>query len=382
MSRSFSRPRCWTGRRSTRHFRCWAKARLLAQSLGLAAQPTAGPSTLRLRSILGAIRYNRVEGVSSGVGFDQPLGDGYIWNAVLRAGTADRRLSGDMRIGRTNSISTWHLAGYSTITAANDWGDPFTLSSSLAGLLWAGDDAFYYRAFGLELGGETTEALPEVSTTLRSLWRLFADRQSAVATGADYSLSGASRPNIVATAGNYLGASAWRRSTWGDNVRGLRASTNSRLEVAAGRATNGTTTVYDRAALDLSLSRGVAGPLIAGMALGAGSSVGTVPVQRQWYFGGPQTVRGERADTLQHGNAYWLARPELAVDFGVVRPALFADLGVVGDRARIMRPSSAGRPLAGAGAGVAIGDGLVRVELARGFHPTKRWTIQMIANAL
>src|SRR5262249_48427398 len=96
-------------------FPALGEARVLAQSPGLAAQPFAGLSAPRARSILGLTRYNRVEGISSGVGFDQSLGDGYIWNAVLRAGTADRRLSGDMRVGRTNSISTWHLAGYSTI---------------------------------------------------------------------------------------------------------------------------------------------------------------------------------------------------------------------------------------------------------------------------
>jgi hypothetical protein len=71
----------------------------------------------------------------------------------------------------------------------------------------------------------------------------------------------------------------------------------------------------------------------------------------------------------------------MGADFSGVRPSLFADVGDVGDRTRIMRPSSAGRPLSGVGTGVAFGDGLVRVDLARGIYPRKQWRIEIVVDA-
>ena len=48
------------------------------------------------------------------------------------------------------------------------------------------------------------------------------------------------------------------------------------------------------------------------------------------------------------------------------RVALFSDLGCVGPRSAI---SSVGRPLSGAGVGLSGFDGLIRLDVARGFYP-------------
>jgi outer membrane translocation and assembly module TamA len=52
--------------------------------------------------------------------------------------------------------------------------------------------------------------------------------------------------------------------------------------------------------------------------------------------------------------------------------ALFSDLGWVGDRSAM---SSVGRPLSGAGVGVSGFDGLIRLDVARGFFPRKQTRI-------
>jgi hypothetical protein len=52
------------------------------------------------------------------------------------------------------------------------------------------------------------------------------------------------------------------------------------------------------------------------------------------------------------------------------RPALFYDIGWAGRRADVADP---GRPLSGAGAGLSLLDGLLRVDVARGIWPERRW---------
>jgi len=60
-----------------------------------------------------------------------------------------------------------------------------------------------------------------------------------------------------------------------------------------------------------------------------------VPPQRRWYLGGTQTIRGQRPDTAQSGNVFWLTRAEIGKDVGAFRGSVFGDVGWVGDRTRM-----------------------------------------------
>ncbi len=100
------------------------------------------------------------------------------------------------------------------------------------------------------------------------------------------------------------------RGNYGEDPDGFRVLSDVRLEAAAGDS------AYGRGALEFTASDGL-GPLAGAITLSGGSSVGALPAQRLWYLGGAQTVRGQRPDTLQRGNAYWLTRTEL----GLKRPA-------------------------------------------------------------
>jgi hemolysin activation/secretion protein len=120
--------------------------------------------------------------------------------------------------------------------------------------------------------------------------------------------------------------------------------------------------------------------LLGAVTLSGGTSVGTVPVQRLWYLGGAQTVRGQRPDTSLSGNAYWLTRSELAYDLGGYRPSLFTDIGWTGDRERLYK-NDIGRPMSGVGVGSSFMDGLIRFDVARGLYPEKRWRVDMYVEA-
>ena len=113
------------------------------------------------------------------------------------------------------------------------------------------------------------------------------------------------------------------------------------------------------------------------MTASAGYSGGTLPVQRLFYLGGLQTVRGQTALTAA-GDAFWLARAELGTNNPASRIIGFADLGWAGPRTGWRMP---GRPLSGVGVGWSLLDGLVRFDLARGLYPSQQWRLDSYLEA-
>ena len=108
-----------------------------------------------------------------------------------------------------------------------------------------------------------------------------------------------------------------------------------------------------------------------------GSSVGVLPTQRFWFLGGTQTIRGQRPGVAA-GDAFWMARAELAHGVGVVRPVVFGDIGWAGDRTQWR---DIGQPASGVGVGTSIMDGLVRFDVARGIYPEKDWRVNAYLDA-
>jgi hypothetical protein len=335
---------------------------LLNDALPLGAQAAIALGALPrpdLQFGLSMTRYNRIEGLSSGIHAEQQLGGGYVAGVTGRIGAADRELKGDLSLARTNLNTTITLRGYHRLVSANHWGNPLSFGSSVSALLFGRDEGFYCRASGAELTW-TSQRGAKVN------WRLFAEREATARQHTGYTWGASFVPNIEATTGSFAGADArWLRTT-GDDPRGVRTITELRLETAAGDST------YGRGALDVTLMRRFAGRLSGALTLSGGSSVGGLPPQRRWFLGGTQTVRGQSADTAQSGNAFWMTRTELASEQRGYRVALFSDLGWVGDRSAI---SSVGRPLSGAGIGVSGFDGLIRLDIARGFYSRKQTRI-------
>jgi len=341
---------------------------LIAHALSLAAQPPIrllGVVPPKFEYGLNQSRYNRVEGFSTGISVEQQLGGGYIASALGRYGFADHHFGGELSLARTNLRQTVTLTGYNRLRSANDWGDPLSFRSSVPALLFGRDEGFYFRSTGGELTWNTTRG-PDLD------WRLFAERQITARQRTNFSIGGDFVPNISANEGTSAGGGVRFTHMFGDDPRGLRAYTDVRLEAAGGDST------YGRGAMDLTISHPIVSDLVGGLTLAGGTSVGGVPMQRRWFLGGTQTIRGQRPDTLQSGNAFWFTRAEIGKDYQTHRISVFGDLGWVGDRTTV---SEVGRPLSGVGVGFSMVDGAVRLDLARGLYPRKQFRVDLSLGA-
>ena len=341
---------------------------LIAHALSLAAQPPIrflGVVPPKFEYGLSQSRYNRVEGFSTGISVEQQLGGGYIASALGRYGFADHHFGGELSLARTNLRQTVAVTGYNRLRSANDWGDPLSFRSSVPALLFGRDEGFYFRSTGGELTWNTTRGADLD-------WRLFAERQTTARQRTNFSIGGDFVPNITADAGTSAGAGVRYTHMFGDDPRGLRAYTDVRLEAAGGDST------YGRGAVDLTLSHPIVADVVGGLTLAGGTSVGGVPMQRRWFLGGTQTIRGQRPDTAQSGNAFWFTRAEIGKDYRTHRISVFGDLGWVGDRTMV---SEVGRPMSGVGVGFSMIDGAVRLDLARGLYPRKQFRVDFSLGA-
>ena len=343
------------------------REQLLNKALEVAAQAPLfsliPPPRLQLGPSM--MRYNRIEGFSTGLLLEQQIGAGYTAAAVGRFGFADRVPNVELSLARSNGSQTIRLGGYRRLMSASDWGNPLSFGSSVSALLFGRDDGFYYRATGAELMWSSERGL-------RLDWRAFTEREETAVQKTTASLSGNFVPNILADRGTFSGLAVRFAHTYGLDPRNFRLFADLRAEGAHSDSS------YGRAALDLTFSRDLFGRFTAAITAAGGSSVGALPSQRRWFLGGTQTVRGQRPDTAQSGNAFWLARAELATPMPIVRASLFGDIGWSGDRERL---GEIGRPLSGVGVGLSGFDGLIRLDVARGIYPRKNVQLSLYLNA-
>ncbi|MGH7623020.1 MAG: hypothetical protein ACREMU_11820, partial [Gemmatimonadaceae bacterium] len=246
----------------------------LVKSLGIGLQPGWGPQPASIHYGVdrGMLRYNRVEALSAGVLVESTLGKGYTANASARIGIADWQPNVEGHLFRSNGDRTYTLGAYRRLNSANDWGDPLSVGSSISSLLWAHDEGFYFRSAGVDL----------TSTSPRNgaiTWRLFGERQDDAEKHTNASLwhllGGAGfNPNIRAQDASEFGAGAAYHDSYGLDPEGLRATLDLRAEGATGSFD------YGRGSAEATVSSGLFAKLDGAITASAGSSAGTVPVQR------------------------------------------------------------------------------------------------------
>lgn len=312
-------------------------------------------------------RYNRVEGLSLSADITEAIAPGTSLRFSPRMGTADRVFNGELSLARENGFGTRALTVYRRLNATNDWGRPLSFGSGLSAFLFGRDEGFYYRSAGAELAGDNL-----LGHAFQ--WRLFTEKQSDAVARTNVSLPHALGSdgfdpvfNIAAQHLTESGASIRKVSSLGLDPNGFRLLSDLRLEAATG------TNDYGRGALDLTLShpigRAFRRDFSGSITGGAGTSIGDLPIQRNWYLGGTNSVRGQPIGAAG-GSAYWLTRTELGYGSAGFRRVAFFDLGWAGSRDDW---SNVGRPASGVGLGWSFIDGLVRADLARGIYPTKQW---------
>ena len=333
----------------------------LEKALTFGLQPAWGPQPLKFEWGLSKTRYNRVEGFSSGASLSSALGEGYTATLDARGSLADRQLNGDLSVTRTNGRSTVTGTVYRRLDVMTDFGTPLSFGASIPALLYARDEGAYFRTWGAELSGTT----PQWGTLT---WRLFAEQQWKADVNTRWTLFGGGNDsrfieNPAAQQATEFGGALQLHSSAGLDPAGFRLLSDIRAEGAGGDF------AYGRALAEETASHSLGGLLAGSLTASAGYSVGTLPVQRLFYLGGLQTVRGQTALTAA-GNAFWLARAEIGTNDPASRAVVFADLGWAGDRTAWRMT---GRPLSGAGVGWSFLDGLIRLDLARGIYPSQQW---------
>jgi hypothetical protein len=359
----------------------------LLASLDYSLQPGWGPQWPEFRTGLAYLRYNRIEALSVGGSVTSALGLGYTAQATARIGTGDRVPNADVSLSRSNGRDSVRVGLYYRLGVANDdWGAPLSLGASISNLVSAHDEGFYYRTWGAELAG--TRDAPGFLSGAALTWRGFAERQrtAGVAPKTQASLAnlfGDSRfeRNIDAASVSVLGAGAELSRTFGVDPAASQLLARLRGE---GAFTRGVDSVrnsgYARLVLDGTVTHSI-GSLAVALTGATGASAGDLPVQRQFFIGGLQTVRGQApsADGVGHmGNSFWLTRAEVGPQWPAFRPTVFYDIGWAGPRADFVRSA---HPLSGAGVGIAILGGLLKLDAARGIGPGRSWRFDMSLGA-
>jgi hypothetical protein len=350
----------------------------LLKELTFGLQPGWGPQRPVFHTGLDLLRYNKVEGLSAGASLTSQLGFGYTARLVGRIGLGDHVPNGELTLARSNGRSEVRLGLFHRLAVANDdWGSPLSFGASVANLIdGAADDGFYYRAYGAELRG--TRDAPGPLGGVAMVWRLFAERHRSAGTEANTQASlgnvfGDARfgGNIDGLSVTAFGAATDFARSFGVNPRGFRVDTRFRLEGAFMPEATLEDDFYGRAVLDNTLTRPFAGFSLSLTGAG-GWSVGSLPIQRAFFVGGLHTVRGQfaRLGEGRVGDAFWLGRAELGRANMALRPTIFYDAGWAGPRQDI---GGGYRPMSGAGFGLSVLDGLIRMDVSRGIHPEKHW---------
>jgi hypothetical protein len=314
------------------------------------ASPAAGLAYERLSDLL---QYNRVQGLSLGLGYRLPLSRPNLiaMYGTVRYGFSDERITGRLSFVRDAPDISLALSGYHDITDLDPFSPGRSFSNTFNSLLAGHDNGDY----ALADGGSVSIELPvrpavRLSVTAR-VERLYSTARVAKSAINDFvGGSGLFPPNPSIKEGTFGGLlarlSGYRGPRW-----------NVALDLSAG---GGQTTL--RLYGDLRRSFGWRREVTVKIAAGAG----TEPDLPQTLFrlGGVRTVRGFEYGTVR-GEAFWATQLDLAPLGGRVRPVFFIDAGQA-DRLGDLFSSTA---LVGGGVGLSLFHGLVRLDFSRPISP-------------
>jgi hypothetical protein len=341
----------------------------LTDQLKKLAPPSWGFHAPTVRWVVGRpdlLRYNRVEGLSAGGRVTVDFGP-VAADATARIGIADWEPEVEIGMLRDALSSRLRTAAYRRLAAVDPATRPFGLGNSLSGLLFGQDDGDYFRALGVELTGRPAGAAPQWYD-----WRLFAERQTAAEKNTDFSVPHLFdderdfRPVIPAARADQVGGAVTLRTARGLNPAGFRWAAELGMEASAGSFD------FVRPSASAFGSAPLSRALVGSLEIAAGTSAGTVPVQSQWFLGGPRTLRGY-APASAIGDSFWRGRAEVATAAPGARIAVFSDAGWAGPRDHY----SLSADLLSAGVGTSFLDGLIRLDVARALRGDTGWRAEL-----
>lgn len=302
----------------------------------------------------GMVRYNRVEGLSVGARGVLPVSPITRLLAEARIGYGDAVLNGELSVERSRGAGErLALTAFRRLEPSSEWTSPFSFGSSLQSAVAGGERDPFHRTLGVEA------AIADEGRRLRWELRLFGERHGEVERGTRYHLlhpiTGRDMPALQPVEeGDVLGAAGLLRWQRGLDPEGLIASGSLRGEATVGDLP------YQRVSATVALVHPLPGSLAGALEIGAGVGGGRLPPQRRFFLGGTSTLRGLKVAELP-GESFWMARTEVGTGLPGFRLAAFSDLGWAGPRNEMRR----GQPVASAGVGASLLDGLVRLDVAR-----------------
>jgi hypothetical protein len=331
---------------------------------GLPVRLAWGPGELDL------VRYNRVEALSVGARVTVPLP--YVTLlATARLGAGDLQPNADLTISRATMRRTLELRGYHGLATADESRRALGAGNTLSALLLGRDEGEYYRAAGAEL------ALMPPATARRS-WELraYAERQAAAERTTHIALprlwsDSVFRPNLIADEASQYGALLLARPWWGSDAHRPQFGIDLLLQAETGDYQHARGRLTLRGAVPVGTRTRI------GAEAAAGTSEGSVPLQRYFFLGGASTLRGYDASTVA-GTSMARGRLEIARTTSAANIAVFSDWGWAGDRTDIDH----GNRRWSLGAGASLLDGAIRLDLARGMLGPRGWRLDLYLDAL
>ncbi len=316
-------------------------------------QPRTNP-LLDLGQALQAFQYNRVQGPSLGGGYTLYPDIAFTTlHATARFGFGDLRPMASLVWRRDAPRGRLDFEAFHALRYAEPWTVGTPIGNSLKALFSGHDDADYHLALG---AGVAYAGYQGVLRDVELGVRFERQRSMAVEAGSyinDFFFgNGSFRPNPSIVEGDFVSARAvrtfhGRRSTFRLGANGLFGD----------RRTGGR--VWGSAMVPYWLGAGsgfvrLRGGIVAGDSL----------PQLRFRVGGPETVRGYSYG-VRRGEGFWSAQWEQELrDSQYWAPVVFLDVGDV------VTPSYDFDPLVGVGIGVALFSGWMRLDLAKGVHPS------------
>ncbi|HEY7637879.1 MAG TPA: ShlB/FhaC/HecB family hemolysin secretion/activation protein [Gemmatimonadales bacterium] len=318
-------------------------------------EPLTGqvPFAIAYERMTDAFRYDRVQGVSLGLGSRVRL-PGIAFTGLygtLRYGFSDDRVTGRLTILRDAPGGRFSLSGYREISSVDPLTSNHGIGNTLNALFVAHDNGDYLLAQGVAAGFETS-----LKVGLDFGVGAQVERQTNVGQEARSAVndflggSGFFPPNPPVDEGTFGGG--WVRLS---GVSATRWSLTADVLAGGGRSTG-------RLFGDIRRSIGAR----RGISLRARAGVATAPTlpQSQFRLGGLGTVRGFDYGT-RRGQAFWAAQLDVAPIRGRIRPVVFIDAGQAA-RAEDLFSSQA---LVGGGVGISLLSGLIRFDLSHPISP-------------
>lgn len=340
----------------------------LAQ-LPRAPQPTRAWSVGWPWSDHGMLRYTRVEGLAPGLRGAWQLDGRHALSAAARLGLADMRPQLRVELERRTVLRRLTLEAFDETQATDPDGGYLGAGNSASAFFAGRDRGRYYRATGLGLAWR-----PPARRRESALLRGYAERHRSLRTEAGFALFKAGEDewrfpaNPAVDEGAEFGVEARVSPWWGAEASGAQFGLEMTARAARWRPAGGgpredyaTASATLRAALPLFATEW--GRWRLGAEAGAGTTWGRALPQRAWHLGGARTLRGH-SDAVLVGPAFARGRVEATWSVAFAGVGVFLDGGWAGDPGAFR----AARPTYGAGVGLTLLDGLIRVDLARSLH--------------